>query len=569
MNKRIFTLLLSMLVCAFSFAQKPRAEIDKATADPQIDGVIDELWANVAANTIDKVYLTDVPTLGDPGTTYWKALWNDDGIFILINVNDNVFAPAYVYGAGDNWKYDMVEVYFDANYLKEDSKGANDANGHYQIAFNYTASNVNGELNTTNEGVKYAFKVTGGAYVQEYFVPYTKLKDSDGNQVDTSGEIGFDMYVIDSDSDQPERQRATWANTGGVAESYDIMDDCGIITLKGNTGITFADEINISGPDAITADNDTIRLVAEVLPAEASVKAVNWSVINVTGKARIDVTGLLTAVSNGTVTVVASAADGSYVTSEKTITISGQETSSQEMSVFQGGTFDLDGPLDSPDWGKGGGVGSGSVIDGAFYAEVPTGGSGPNFQLTNANFIVDPDVPYVLLFDAWTDAEVASRTVICDFEDPGNSYERYGDSPDGVGGKSEWNDIATPEKQTFIHYVTFTRIKANTQHRFIFQLGNEATNVNIDNVFLFTEQDYISGVKSLTSSQTNVYPNPAVNELNVSLSAPSKIAIYNISGQKLIERFSNERTAKINVSQLTKGIYFVKVNDSQSVKFVK
>lgn len=573
MNKRIFTFLLGMLVCTFiSFAQsiKPRAEVLEATTDPVVDGVIDDLWADVPAVPIERAFLTDVPTLGEPGQTYWKALWNNDGIFILLNVADDVFAPGYMFSAADNWKYDMVELYFDCNYLKEDGKGANDGNGHYQIAFNYNASNINGELNTTNEGVKYAFKVTGGSYVQEYFVPYTKLKDSDGNQVDTSGEIGFDMYIIDSDSDQPERRRATWANEGNIAESYDVMDDCGIITLKGNQGITYAESITISGPDAISVDNDTIRLVAEVMPEEASVKVVNWSVVSGTGKARIDAAGLLTAISNGTVTVIAAAADGSYVTAERVITISGQETSFAEMSVLQGGTFDQeDGPLDNPFWGKGGGIGSGSVFDGAFYADVPSSnGSGPDFQLTNANFIVEPEIPYVLFFDAWTDG-ADTRTVISDFEDPGNTFERYGDSPDGVGGKSEWNDVATPDQQTFMHYVTFTRIKPSTLHRFIFQLGNEASNLFIDNVFLFTEDDYISSSKPLANSRIKVYPNPVVSELFISLDAPSKIAIYNISGQKIMETSSTASNARINVSQLSKGVYFAKVNNGPGLKFIK
>ena len=126
MNKRIFTFLLSVLVCAYSFAQsiKPRAAIDKATTAPTIDGVIDELWAAVPANNIDRVYQSDVPTIGDLGTSYWKALWEEKGIYILINVNDDVFAPGYLYSAADNWRYDMVEFHFDSNYIKEDGKGA-------------------------------------------------------------------------------------------------------------------------------------------------------------------------------------------------------------------------------------------------------------------------------------------------------------------------------------------------------------------------------------------------------------------------------------------------------------
>ena len=576
--KQIFTLFFSLLVCVYSYGQKPRAALAEATTPPVIDGVIDDIWASQPANNVDKVYLTDVPTLGTLGTTYWKGLWDDKGIYILVNVNDNVFYPYYLVPGANDYKYDKIELYFDANYLKEDGKGANDGNGHYQVAYNFSADNINGTLNTDGgSGVKYAFKVNGGPYVAEYFVPYSKLKDSDGNQVDPSGEIGFDLYIIDSDSDQPERQRATWANEGHIAESYDVMDDCGIITLTGAKSGTYVDAITVL-PDslhldnAITLDNDTIRFSVDILPAEASIKTVNWSVVNGTGKARINSNGLLTAISDGTVSVIASAADGSYVTGSLEITISGQLTDKTELSVLLGGTFDIDGPITGA-WGKGGGVGSGSIIDGVVYAEVGTAGNQASFQLTQNGFIVQPDIPYVLMFDAWSDAE--SRVVVCDFEDPANSWTRYGVSPDGInGGVSEWNDIVSNQPQTFIHDVTFNQIKTSTINTFIFQLGNDASNVYIDNVFLFTQDDYekiIAGVSDLKGgNQLKVYPNPVVNELNISLNTPkSKISVYNSLGQKLMESISTGSIAKINVSNLSKGIYFVKVNDGQGVKFIK
>lgn len=573
MNRKIFTLLFSLLICANSFAQKPSAAIDKATVPPVIDGVIDEVWTDVAANYIDRVHQSDVPTLGELGTTYWKALWDDNGIYVLINVNDDVFAPGYKYAAADNWKYDMIEVYFDANFSKEDGKGVNDASGHYQVAYNFSAENITGTTNTDGgSGVKYAFKVTQNPYVAEYFVPFSKLKDSDGNLVDKAGEIGFDLYVIDSDSDQPERKRATWANTGGISESYDVMDDCGIITLNGADANVQVDKITISGLNTIAEDNDTIRLVAEVLPENATAKVVNWSVVPGTGKAHINSTGLLTAVANGTVTVVATAADGSFTTGTFDVMISGQQTNKTELSILLGGTFDTDGAI-TGSWSKGGGVGTGSIIDGAVYAEVGTGGNQSAYQLTQNGFVVEPDIPYVLMFDAWTDQSVDSRVVVCDFEDPSNSWERYGDSPDGINGKSEWNDNVTNEQQTYTHTVTFTRIKTTTAHTFIFQLGNEESNVYIDNVFLFTEEDYnniIMGVDSKKENEFSIYPNPVANELIVNLhGVNSKIAIYNALGQKIMEQVSGAKVARINVSHLSKGLYFVKVNNSESVRFIK
>ena len=65
----------------------------------------------------------------------------------------------------------------------------------------------------------------------------------------------------------------------------------------------------------------TLQMSAEVLPASANNKTVTWSVINGTGTATVDANGLLTAVTAGTVTVKATATDGSAVEGSKVITI--------------------------------------------------------------------------------------------------------------------------------------------------------------------------------------------------------------------------------------------------------
>ncbi|OLS02597.1 Ig-like domain-containing protein [Tissierella creatinophila] len=74
----------------------------------------------------------------------------------------------------------------------------------------------------------------------------------------------------------------------------------------------------------IETNNGTLQMSAAVLPAGATNKAVTWSVVAGTGTASIDADGLLTALTNGTVTVKAVAKDGSLVEGTKEITISNQ-----------------------------------------------------------------------------------------------------------------------------------------------------------------------------------------------------------------------------------------------------
>ncbi|MRS04484.1 hypothetical protein EG832_14890, partial [bacterium] len=87
------------------------------------------------------------------------------------------------------------------------------------------------------------------------------------------------------------------------------------------TGITVT---GASGATTITTDNGTLQLTATVLPTDATNNTVTWSVVNGTGQATINATGLVTAVSIGTVMARATASDGSGVFGELAITITNQ-----------------------------------------------------------------------------------------------------------------------------------------------------------------------------------------------------------------------------------------------------
>lgn len=88
-----------------------------------------------------------------------------------------------------------------------------------------------------------------------------------------------------------------------------------------------------SGSSTITTPSGTLQMTAAVLPANADDNSITWSVTNGTGSASISANGLLTALSDGTATVTATANDGSGVIGTKIITISNQSTSIFETSV--------------------------------------------------------------------------------------------------------------------------------------------------------------------------------------------------------------------------------------------
>jgi hypothetical protein len=65
-----------------------------------------------------------------------------------------------------------------------------------------------------------------------------------------------------------------------------------------------------------------------------------------------------------------------------------------------------------------------------------------------------------------------------------------------------------------------------------------------------------------------IYPNPTIEYLNIDCSSLESVSVYNILGKELIKDNSN----RINVSSLSKGVYFIKVSDginSSTKKFIK
>src|SRR5690606_24332147 len=108
--RKIFTLILGVLFVSAAFAQleRPTALIKKTEVKPVIDGVFDEVWATTDSFAIDRPYDTanGDPTLGEPGETYWKALWDEDGYYLIIKVTDDAYWPNYLAGAANSWEYD-------------------------------------------------------------------------------------------------------------------------------------------------------------------------------------------------------------------------------------------------------------------------------------------------------------------------------------------------------------------------------------------------------------------------------------------------------------------------------
>jgi hypothetical protein len=76
------------------------------------------------------------------------------------------------------------------------------------------------------------------------------------------------------------------------------------------------------------------------------------------------------------------------------------------------------------------------------------------------------------------------------------------------------------------------------------------------------------GIENIKGHSLKLYPNPAVNELNVITEAGSTVSIYNSVGVRMDQFEVNSTEYRIDISDYPSGIYFVKNGDAVA-KFVK
>jgi len=555
----------SMDACGTIQLTSADALIMKASVAPVVDGTIDEVWATANTYNIEKSGANGLATLGEPGTTTWKALWNDDGIFVLLTVNDDVWNPSYKTETPDvSWNFDKPEIYFDVNAEKNDAKGpVTSGSGHYQVAPMAKADIIDGTPGVDN-GATYAFKVSDPAYVAEYFVPFTKLLDKGGVEIDKSIPMGFDVTIIDQDADGAERRFGVWVKEG----EWDNMDGAGMVAFDGAVEAVMVEEVTVTGETAITTDNGTLQMMATVSPEDATAQKVAWSVENGTGRASIDANGLLTGIVNGTVTVIATARDADKVEGKKKVTISGQKVVFSEINMLKNSYFEM-GADGKQDWG-----GAGVVSDSWYNLECTTKVNIWDTMFGQPNIkIADAETPYTVKFKAFGSADMSVPML---FEDRNNgnnktltSLMEYRDN-----GYGKWDVPVTTDAKWFTIDVVFSALAENSAMELNFQVGLVDGTLSIDSIMMFADADLalVDGVKSLSNvSKVKLYPNPVQTELTISkiAVANSKVSVYNSLGQKLMEKTANGTQAKFDVANLRKGMYFVRFSDGTSEKFTK
>lgn len=339
MRKVRLALFVCTLMSQLVLAQRPSGVIYKTSTVPVIDGEIDQVWSNAIQYNIDRKFKTDEPTVGASGTTYWKSLWDDQGMYILCVVNDDAWYPTWMAGmVFADYVYDNVELYFDTNTILEDGVGGQLGNtGHTQIAAKPIKDKVDGTMlsfNVRNFMVKYAYKVTGSAYNVEYFVPWECIANQNGDNFDRSAVMGFDVNIVDADPVGEVRRRAVWANEGHIDENWNNMDDAGHVVFKGM--------VDIEGVNSRTfVPGEQVQLSTKTLLPNPETLTYSWSPSEGLSQTNIP-NPIVTAQSDVTYTLTVTTLDGNTEKATVFIKVNPFVATAINQTVSCGNTVQLD-----------------------------------------------------------------------------------------------------------------------------------------------------------------------------------------------------------------------------------
>lgn len=165
---------------------------------PVIDGEIDDIWLKT-----DQIK-TEVITKEGTATGDFRALWNENYLYILAEVKDeNLYAKE----GAESHEQDSVEFFIDENYERTNYYQPDDT----QYRVNYKNKRTFLGENCKEENIVSATQITSTGYIVE-----TAIKLNSINQIIDGQIIGFDVQVNDDSTGDGKRNgQANWNDTTG------------------------------------------------------------------------------------------------------------------------------------------------------------------------------------------------------------------------------------------------------------------------------------------------------------------------------------------------------------------
>jgi len=322
MKKHLFFLTF-VLIAATVISQETRQlewQVLKTDGTINVDGFMsdDEPWGDGVTNLIDQFIPLPAPDPADFDGGTATLLWNDDGLYMYVEIKDNEVVP---FPVGEDirdhwWFYDFIEIYLvrggDPQYGDSirTSEGVYTV-GTYNCAINAMTSDSTGSdcknegqwnyFDFYGKGMEVGWQQTAVGYNAEIFFPWSIFQLDGSNELvpeAAEGAIyGFDFRTNDSDNGEGNNNKhvAMWNNDSGDDNVWNYINYFGTIKLVTElSGINedYAKTVLNVYPNPV---NDVLNIQAKEMQKLSIMNIVGQQVLsmnNVNDQVSIDVSQL-------------------------------------------------------------------------------------------------------------------------------------------------------------------------------------------------------------------------------------------------------------------------------------
>ena len=184
-------------------AQK-KGYVARASVVPVVDGVLDDVWSEAIAYPIEYNHTGTIDDADDCSAT-WRALWDDDNLYFIGEVNDDKLRNSGA-NAATYWVHDCIEIFMDMLNEKNDiDVGLEPDDDKYQYRFIYGLDDEPTYELPPETGVVNVSLATEKGYNIEILFPWATLIGTHpfGDLIIGSS-IGAEFQVADLDDDPEE-----------------------------------------------------------------------------------------------------------------------------------------------------------------------------------------------------------------------------------------------------------------------------------------------------------------------------------------------------------------------------
>ena len=199
-----FTLVLGLA----GYASAAEADIEIPSVGypkPILDGVMDNVWL-LSTEQVMTLFTGEEPTSPEDCSGSWWALWDEEYLYVLVNVIDEALVQDSDPTQG--WLDDRVEIYVDG----DNAKGASTDNNDYQYNFRWNFGQVEAPVEWYNsprslQGVEYGVATTDSGYLVEARMAWSTMT---GEAPYEDQLIGINVMIDDDDDGGAEDTQFQW-----------------------------------------------------------------------------------------------------------------------------------------------------------------------------------------------------------------------------------------------------------------------------------------------------------------------------------------------------------------------